>query len=122
MRESSCIICAVNSRLLSHVVLQKQEILAGVHGQLLMLFCFSPAATNGILIFYRGLVINTDKARYMLSCPVHEMSSHAEDFKTPAQNCSIHELGTQSVLLLPISRTGQQCCPVHELDSFIDWA
>ena len=35
--------------------------------------------------------------------PVHEMGSHAGDFKTPAQNCSVHELGTQSVLLLPIS-------------------
>ena len=40
-----------------------------------------------------------------------------EILKTPAQNCSVHELGTQSVLLLPISRTGQQCCPVHELDN-----
>ena len=39
----------------------------------------------------------------MLSCPVHEMGSHAGNFKTPAQNCSVHELGTQSVLLLPIS-------------------
>ena len=43
----------------------------------------------------------------MLSCPVHEMGNHAGDFKTPAQNCSVHELGTQSVLLFPISRTGQ---------------
>ena len=49
------------------------------------------------------LVRNSDKARYMLSCPVHEMGSHAGDFKTPAQNCSVHELGTQSVFLLLIS-------------------
>ena len=49
MRENSCIICAVNSRPLSQVVLQYQEILAGVHGQLLMLSCISRAARNGIL-------------------------------------------------------------------------
>ena len=35
-----------------HVVLQKQEILAGGHGQLLMQFCFPWAARNGILLFY----------------------------------------------------------------------
>ena len=40
---------------------------------------------------------------YKLSCPVHEMGSHVGDFKSPAHNCSVHGLGTKSVLLLPIS-------------------
>ena len=49
----------------------------------------------------------------MLPCPVHEMGSHAGDFKTPAQNCSVHELGTQSVLLLPISQIGRNIYTVR---------
>ena len=49
-RENSCIICAVNSR---HVVMSgtpvDQDVVAGVHGQLLMLSCISRAVRNGIL-------------------------------------------------------------------------
>ena len=50
MRENSCIICAVKS----HPVVMSgtpidQDVVAGVHGQLLMLSCISRAVTNGIL-------------------------------------------------------------------------
>ena len=51
----------------------------------------------------------------MLTCPVHEMGSYAGDFKTPAQNCSVHETGhlecraiahfTNWATVLPSSRT-----------------
>ena len=59
-----------------------------------------------------------------ICCPAHFMKWPVmqEILKLLHRIAQFMNWALKSVLLLPISWTGQQCCPVHELGNFTDWA
>ena len=55
------------------------------------------------------------------SCSVHEMGSHSGDFKTPAQNSLVHELGAQECLAIAHFTNWATVLPSNSAAQFMNW-